>query len=62
MTSDLDAKLAKLGETYKAIERAKEALRKEPSAAAALSLQALQRDARELRSLLPPLKLVVNNV
>ena len=65
MTSELPAKMAKLGETHNAIARMRKALTEattpDERISCAVSLQQLRRDAAELRSLLPKPKLVVNN-
>lgn len=65
MTSELPAKLAKLGETHNAVSRMRKALADATTPAeriaCAVNLQQLRLDAAELRGTLPKPKLVVNN-
>jgi hypothetical protein len=61
MTSDLDAKLAKLGQLHDARRRATDCHKREKAYGSALWVQQLDRQIAELRSLLPKPKLVVNN-
>ena len=54
----LGAKMAKLGQLYEAIDRAKENVRQHKTPDCATGLQSLEQQVRSLRATLPKMKLV----
>jgi hypothetical protein len=61
MTSELPAKMTKLGELHAARKRAVDCAGREKTAAAWIWVQDLDRQIKSLRATLPKPKLVVNN-
>lgn len=57
-SKDIQAKMAKIRALTDAIQRARDRVEKQPSIEAALALQDLQKQRKELQALLPKLQVV----